>query len=131
MSTLSFSQSTTLSDLQDLVVRITRRRPELAERAMKAALLLASGHVVPLGGDRFRVAGTDTYAVDLLGKTCSCPDFAHGAPAINDAKWCKHLLAALMLTYLGEQSVAREARRHLPPEAARTVRVPLVSRFAV
>ena len=120
---------------------------ELAERALKASLLLAAGHVTPLGDGRFRVLGTDTYSVDQVGQTCSCPDFEHGAPEIGDARWCKHLLAALMLTYLGEKSIARESRRRAldhsavcvdcgvlcrcgaVPAPARVVRVPLVARF--
>ncbi len=147
MSTPTIVQSSTLNDLQNLVVRVTRRRPELAERALKASLLLAAGHVTPLGDGRFRVVGSDTYAVDQVGQTCSCPDFEHGAPTVGDSKWCKHLLATLMLTYLAERSVARESRaRDFPespvcvdcgvlcrcgavPAPARTVRVPLVARF--
>ena len=147
MSTLSFHQSTTLDDLQNLVVRVTRHRPELAERALKASLLLAAGHVTPLGDGRFRVRGSDTYSVDQVGQTCSCPDFEHGAPEVGDAKWCKHLLATLMLTYLAERSVACESRaRDFPrpavcvdcgvlcrcgagPNPPRVVRVPLLARF--
>ena len=145
MSTLSFHQSTPLDDLQNLVVRVTRRRPELAERAMKAALLLAAGHVTPLGDGRFRVVGSDTYSVDQVGQTCSCPDFEHGAPTVGENKWCKHLIACTMLTYLAEKSVARESRvRDFPQPAVcvdcgvrcrcgavppRAVRVPLLARF--
>ena len=147
MSTPTTVQSSTLDDLQNLVVRVARRRPELAERALKASLLLAAGRVTPLGDGRFRVVGSDTYAVDRVGQTCSCPDFEHGAPTVGDSKWCKHLLACTMLTYLAEKSVAREAAaRAFPPpavcadcgvlcrcgagpEPTRAVRVPLLSRF--
>ena len=145
MSTPTIVQSSTLDDLQDLVVRVTRRRPELAERALKASLLLAAGHVTPLGDGRFRVVGSDTYAVDQVGQTCSCPDFEHGAPTVGDSKWCKHLIACTMLSYLAEKSVARESRvRDFPQPAVcvdcgvrcrcgavppRAVRVPLLARF--
>ena len=137
----------TLSDLQRLVVRVTRKRPELAERAMKAALLLAAGHVTPLGDGRFRVVGSDTYSVDQVGQTCSCPDLEHGATEIDESKWCKHLLATLMLTYLAERSVSRDShqaafdrpavcvdcgvlcRCGAEPNPPRAARVPLLARF--
>ena len=146
MANLSYTPSA-LNDLQDLVVRVTRRRPELAVRALKASLLLAAGHVTPLGDGRFRVVGTNTYAVDQVGQTCSCPDFEHGAPSVGDSKWCKHLLATLMLTYLAERSVSRDShqaafdrpavcvdcgvlcRCGAEPNPPRAARVPLLARF--
>ena len=150
MATVSYTRTvateSALSDLQDLVTRVSRKYPALAERAMRASLLLASGNVHPLGNGLFGVRGADTYAVDAVGKTCSCPDFAEGgAPEIGDSRYCKHLLGAIMLTYLAERSVARESRARdfpalpvcvdcgvlcrcgaVPP---RTVRVPLLARF--
>ena len=120
VSTLSFHQSTTLNDLQDLVVRVSRKHPALAERAMRASLLLAAGQVTPLGNGLFRVRGSDTYAVDADARTCSCPDFQHGAPEVGDSRYCKHLLAAVMSGYLGEKSIAREANRRSAPSAAPT-----------
>ena len=139
MATVSYTPAvpaeSTLSDLQDLVIRVSRKYPALAERAMRASLLLASGHVAPLGNGLFRVRGSDTYAVDAVGKTCTCPDFAHGgAPEVSESRYCKHILSAIMLTYLGERSVARESRRAalMDPDSTpeqRTVRVPLLARF--
>jgi hypothetical protein len=106
-------QPTVLADLQSVVERVARRAPELAGRAYRAGILLASGAVRPVRPDLYEVKGTEPrpYAVDLLAETCSCADFQHHAPEYKGAKWCKHRLAALFLRHLGEKHVARQAER--------------------
>jgi hypothetical protein len=104
MRTPDVYQSTTLEQLQALVAHIAAQCPELASRAERAAHILLAGKVASLGGDRYQVTnseGDGTYTVDQLAETCECKDREHRAPEWKGSKWCKHLLAVLLLRHLG------------------------------
>ena len=116
----------TVADLGALIGRVARRVPQLADRAERAGGLLMAGKVHPRGADLFTVEGSNgaRYAVDAANAGCECPDHLEGrAPSHNGRRYCKHLLAAMMLTRLTEQAIARDAERR--------VRVPLAGRLAV
>ncbi len=114
IQSITLSSHATLADLQAVVTRVGERCPALAGRAARAGILLVGGAVKPIRPDVYEVAGSSgqRYAVDLLAETCSCPDFEHGAPEYKGLRWCKHLLAARILTKLQarKRPGARQAR---------------------
>jgi uncharacterized Zn finger protein len=73
--------------------------PALASRAEAAAGIIAACKIAQTDHHTFTVLGTkgETYTVNSLAESCSCPDFQHRAPLYSGAHWCKHHLAALML----------------------------------
>ena len=124
MSTTSIFESSTLSELQELVLNIGRKCPELASRAESAAGLILAGKVSQdpdSGPASFLVTGspdksgaTQAYRVDLAGD-CQCPDYEKRGIPYNGRKFCKHMLACLL--------VARLSRQAAKPGPGRTVRL--------
>jgi hypothetical protein len=121
---MDVTKHTTLSELQALVAHIATRCPELASRAERAGHILLAGKVASLGADRYRVTnseGDGTYTVDQLAETCECKDCEHRAPEWRGARWCKHLLAVLLLRHLGapRPSARLERVRRFRPAVTR------------
>jgi len=93
----------TREQLLDYVEKI---RPLAGERAERGLEIATSGKVHKLlpaldGKDRWEVdstgAGCGAYSVSILGRYCSCPDAASGAPRWFDAPLCKHRLAVMFI----------------------------------
>ena len=125
MSTTSVFQSTTLFELQKLVLNIGRKCPELASRAESAAGLILAGKVRPdpdSGPASFLVTGSadktgaaeQVYRVDLAGD-CQCPDYEKRGIPYNGRKFCKHMLACLLVARLSQQA----ERCHGTPRGSR------------
>ena len=107
MKTLDTVKTTTLEQLQDLISTIAERCPALASRAERAGHILLAGKVASVGADCYEVTNSDgsgTYTVDQLAETCTCKDREHGAPEWKGTRWCKHLLATLLLRHLAAPS---------------------------
>jgi uncharacterized Zn finger protein len=123
-STPDIHESTSLIVLQRYVRSMVKRCPDLEARAEKAAALLMLGKVQPLGPLSFQVQGCepDPYAVDLTAHTCTCPDQKHRAPEYRGARWCKHLLACVLLERLADRARRREQRRANRVQAYRSCR---------
>ena len=127
----------TVADLGALIGRVARKAPQLADRAERAGALLMAGKVHPVDLAIFEVDGSGgaRYTVDAANFGCECADHTGGgAPSHNGARFCKHLLAALMLRHLTEQAIVRNhARRSrvaiVRPE--RPARVPFSGRLVV
>ena len=113
MSTPNLNESTTLFELQKLILNIGRKCPELASRAESAAGLILAGKVRPdpdSGPTSFFVTGsadksgaTQAYRVDLAGD-CQCPDYEKRGIPYNGRKFCKHMLACLLVARLSRQA---------------------------
>ena len=113
MSTPTFYESTTLFELQELVSNIGRKCPELASRAESAAGLILAGKVRPdpdTAPDAYLVTGstdksgaTQAYRVDLAGD-CQCPDYEKRGIPYNGRRFCKHMLACLLVARLSRQA---------------------------
>jgi hypothetical protein len=91
----------------ELAQTLIAAHPELADRGIKAVALVAQGAVHPNGqAGHFEVRSQqkgkeEVYDVDVEASTCTCPDWEHRAPVVNDRKLCKHVLAALIQRKLG------------------------------
>src|SRR6266487_3045549 len=124
VSTPNLLQSITLSELQQLILNIGRKCPELASRAESAAGLILAGKVRPdpeAGASSFLVTGsadksgvTQAYRVNLAGD-CQCPDYEKRGIPYNGRKFCKHMLACLLVARLSQQA----ERCHGTPRGAR------------
>lgn len=96
----------------DLADRLAHNFPALADRAVRAGLILAGGGVTHAAGRILVQSQGDpgqSYAVTLEPPFCPCEDYAHGladelygAPVVQGAPRCKHLLAAMMAEKLAE-----------------------------
>src|SRR5690349_7004245 len=98
----TYQHTTTLEQLRREVERVSIKAPELAERAERAAAIIAAGKVAYLGDGRYEVIGSEprAYVVDSAARTCPCKDHQHRAPEFKGSRWCKHLLAVFMLAAL-------------------------------
>src|SRR5213078_202073 len=112
VSTPNLYESTTIFELQKLILNIGRKCPELASRAESAAGLILAGNVRPdpdsaptsffVTGSADKSGATQAYRVDLAGD-CQCPDYEKRGIPYNGHKFCKHMLACLLVRCLGEQ----------------------------
>ena len=106
-------QSTSLGELQELVSNIGRKCPELASRAESAAGLILAGKVRPdpesgpasflVTGSPDRSGATQAYRVNLAGD-CQCPDYEKRGIPYNGHRFCKHMLACLLVARLSRQA---------------------------
>ena len=132
MSNPDVFHRTSLSDLRMVAEAVAEHAPELLSRTEKALGILLSGKVARVSGDVLEVlAGDDrgSYRVDLAEQSCDCPDFRHRGVEHRGRRWCKHLIAARILTKLQarKRPGARQAR---VASFRRHVRRPVVRRTA-
>lgn len=90
----------------ELAERLARNFPVLADRAFRAALIVAAEGVASGEGGTLVQSQADpsqVYPVRLDPPFCPCEDYArglagelHGAPAVRGFPRCKHVLAAML-----------------------------------
>lgn len=96
------------ADLASQLRAFSRRGPAVAARAQKAAVLVLEGrvHFMDRHFETALVDGReDTYSVNLVLKTCTCPDWQQArAPLVRGHRCCKHLIAAFMAKLLASRA---------------------------
>ncbi len=85
---------------------IEKKYPELGPRYLRGIELYRLGAVRYESPGVFHVSsGTklgEGYTVDLVDRTCTCPDFtSNRAPRVHGHRLCKHLVAAMLFTRNG------------------------------
>ena len=99
-------------DLYAITTHTAEKTPQLASRAIAAAVLIARGHYHYLDREtpsQYADHNHSRHHVHLerhdgeLYPTCTCGDFTqHHAPQLHGRTFCKHILAHMMLSKLCE-----------------------------
>jgi hypothetical protein len=91
-----------------LADRAAKRHPQLRTRAYRAAEIIERCEFEHVCGEFYLIR-----ELEVTPDKCDCLDFTEGtAPTLgNGRRYCKHILAVLML----EKLVAEEPRIHTPP----------------